>query len=57
MDTVFDWLKQLDHTWPAVYGIIVVLFMAIEGTLLGLLADFVIHRTGIKFGEYTDNHT
>ena len=57
MGRIVEWLTWLSHHHVVMYAVAVVLVMVIEGTLLGLITDLLLHWTGIRFGEYTDHHT
>jgi hypothetical protein len=48
-----DWSSKNNHV---VYGIVVVVTMAGVGTALGLLTDWILRLTGLKFDKYTDDH-
>ncbi|MCL6610303.1 MAG: hypothetical protein K6T66_02040 [Peptococcaceae bacterium] len=40
-----------------VYALIVVVVMAVLGSVIGICADFFIRALGINLDKYTDSHT
>lgn len=59
-NTMFDAFNDIViwsfHNSRITYAIIVVIVMAVLGSVIGICADFFIRALGINLDKYTDSH-